>query len=107
MLRSGFGIGRILGIHVRIDWSWLFIFFLITWNLAFVFAQLNPEWTLGLRWGLAIAASLLFFMSVLAHELAHSLMARARGIPVRNITLFLLAECQISNAIQNHPKGNS
>jgi Zn-dependent protease len=105
MLRSGFGIGRILGIHVRIDWSWLFIFFLITWNLAFVFAQLNPEWTLGLRWGLAIAASLLFFMSVLAHELAHSLMARARGIPVRNITLFLFGGVSNIERDPKSPKG--
>jgi Zn-dependent protease/CBS domain-containing protein len=101
MLRSGFGIGRIFGIHVRIDWSWLFIFFLISWNLAFVFSQMNPEWALGLRWGVAIAASLLFFMSVLAHELAHSLVARARGIPVRNITLFLFGG--VSN-IERDPK---
>jgi Zn-dependent protease/CBS domain-containing protein len=101
MLRSGFGIGRIFGIHIRIDWSWLFIFFLVTWNLAFVFAQLHPEWAFGFRWGLAIVASLLFFLSVLAHELSHSLVARARGIPVRNITLFLFGG--VSN-IEREPK---
>jgi Zn-dependent protease/CBS domain-containing protein len=101
MLRSGFGIGKIFGIHVRIDWSWLFIFFLVTWNLAFVFADHNPEWNLYFRWGLAIVASLLFFLSVLAHELSHSLVARARGIPVRNITLFLFGG--VSN-IEREPK---
>jgi Zn-dependent protease/CBS domain-containing protein len=101
MTRAGFGIGRIFGIHVRIDWSWLFIFLLVTWNLAFVFSQLHPEWNLGLRWGLAVLASLLFFFSVLAHELAHSLVARARGIPVRNITLFLFGG--VSN-IEREPK---
>jgi Zn-dependent protease/CBS domain-containing protein len=88
-MRSGFGIGRIFGINIRIDWSWLFIFFLITWNLSAVFGQAHPGWGPVQVWGMAIVAALLFFASVLAHELAHSLVARARGIPVRSITLFL------------------
>jgi Zn-dependent protease/CBS domain-containing protein len=89
MLRSGFGIGRIFGINIRIDWSWLFIFFLITWNLSTVFGQAHPGWGSAQVWGMAVVAALLFFASVLAHELAHSLVARTRGIPVRSITLFL------------------
>jgi Zn-dependent protease/predicted transcriptional regulator len=105
MTRAGFGIGRIFGIHVRIDWSWLFIFLLVTWNLAFVFSQLHPEWNLGLRWGLAVLASLLFFLSVLAHELSHSLVARARGIPVRNITLFLFGGVANIEREPKTPKG--
>jgi Zn-dependent protease/CBS domain-containing protein len=88
-MRSGFGIGRIFGINIRIDWSWLFIFFLITWNLSAVFGQAHLGWGPVQVWGMAIVAALLFFASVLAHELAHSLVARARGIPVRSITLFL------------------
>jgi Zn-dependent protease/predicted transcriptional regulator len=88
-MRSGFGIGRIFGINIRIDWSWLFIFFLVTWNLSAVFAQAHSGWGPTLIWGMAIVAAILFFASVLAHELAHSLVARARGIPVRSITLFL------------------
>lgn len=89
LLRSGFGIGRLFGIRIRIDWSWLFIFFLVTWNLAAVFTQFHPEWGAALQWSLALLASLLFFLSVLAHELAHSLVAKARGMPVNSITLFL------------------
>jgi Zn-dependent protease/CBS domain-containing protein len=88
-MKTGFHIGRILGIDVRIDWSWLLIFLLIAWNLAVVFGTAHPDWGTGLRWGLAIVAALLFFISVLAHEMAHSLVARANGIPVRGITLFL------------------
>jgi Zn-dependent protease/predicted transcriptional regulator len=88
-MRSGFSIGRIFGINIRIDWSWLFIFFLVTWNLGTVFGQAHPGWGPTLTWGMAIVAAFLFFASVLAHELAHSLVARARGIPVRSITLFL------------------
>jgi Zn-dependent protease/CBS domain-containing protein len=105
MTRAGLGIGRLFGIQVRIDWSWLFIFLLVTWNLSFVFSQLHQDWGFGLRWGLAIVASLLFFLSVLAHELAHSLVARARGIPVRNITLFLFGGVSNIERDPKSPKG--
>jgi Zn-dependent protease/predicted transcriptional regulator len=88
-VRSGFRIGRIFGINIRVDWSWLFIFFLITWNLASAFGGLHPNWGPWLQWGIGVLAALLFFASVLAHELAHSLVAKARGIRVRSITLFL------------------
>jgi Zn-dependent protease len=86
---SGFRIGRIFGINVQIDWSWLLILLLVTWNLSAVFGQSHGDWGAVLSWGIALIAALLFFVSVLAHELAHSLVARARGIPVRSITLFL------------------
>jgi Zn-dependent protease/CBS domain-containing protein len=88
-MRNGIRIGRILGINIRIDWSWLIILLLITWNLAAVFGDYHANWLPSARWGLAILAALLFFASLLAHELAHSLVARHRGVPVRNITLFL------------------
>ncbi len=99
-MRSGISIGRVFGIKIRIDWSWLFIFFLIAWSLGTSFRQFNPAWGIGLSWALAIVAALLFFISVLAHELAHSLVARSQGIPVRSITLFLFGG--VSN-IQREP----
>jgi len=89
-MNGGVHIGRIFGINVRIDWSWIFIFLLVTWSLAIgVFPSWHPEWSLSLSWTVAIAASILFFASILAHELAHSLVAKMRGLPVRRITLFL------------------
>lgn len=89
-MRSGFTIGRLFGIQINLDWSWIFIFLLVTWNLAAgVFPAWHPDWSAALAWGLAAAASLLFFVSVLIHELSHSLVAKANGLPVRNITLFL------------------
>jgi Zn-dependent protease/CBS domain-containing protein len=100
MSRSGLRIGRLFGIDIRVDWSWLLIFLLVTWNLGSVFGQAHPDWGATLQWGLAIVASLLFFISVIAHELAHSLIARARGVPIRNITLFLFGG--VSN-IQREP----
>ncbi len=88
-MRSGFKAGRVFGIDIFIDWSWLFIFFLIIWDLGTSFSQIHPSWGPGLVWGTGIIAAILFFVSVLAHELAHSLVARSQGIPVRSITLFL------------------
>jgi len=88
-MNSGFRIGKLFGININIDWSWLLIFVLMTWNLAAVFGTAHPDWGLSLRWGMGALATVLLFASVLAHEIAHSLTARAFGIPVRSITLFL------------------
>lgn len=88
-MRKGLRIGRLLGINIRVDWSWLIIFLLIVWNLSTAFGDYHEDWSPGAQWGLAVIAALLFFVSLLAHEMAHSLMARARGVPVRSITLFL------------------
>ncbi|MDX1662933.1 MAG: site-2 protease family protein [Candidatus Promineifilaceae bacterium] len=89
MIGKGFRIGRLFGIKVTVDYSWLFIFLLVVWNLASVFGETHPDWALWLQITTAVVAALLFFGSVLAHELAHSLMAIAQGLPVRSITLFL------------------
>jgi Zn-dependent protease/predicted transcriptional regulator len=100
-MRSGFRIGRVFGIDIRVDWSWLFIFALVTWNLSNLFSQSHSGWSSSLIWGLALLAALLFFASVLGHELAHSLIAKAQGVPVRNITLFMFGG--VSN-IQRDPE---
>jgi len=86
---QGFRIGRLFGIEIRVEWTWLIIFALVTYSLGSTFGQLRSEWNPTLQWGLAGAAALLFFGSVLAHELAHSLVSQARGNPVDSITLFL------------------
>lgn len=99
-MSSGFRVGQIFGISIHIDWSWLFIFALVTWNLTALFGYLHPDWSLTLRSLLAVIAALLFFLSVLAHELAHSLTAKSQNIAVSHITLFLFGG--VSN-IQRHP----
>jgi Zn-dependent protease/CBS domain-containing protein len=89
-MRSGFRVARLFGINIYIDWSWIFIFLLVTWNLAgVVFPTIYPQMDFGTVLALSVGASLLFFASVLVHELAHSLVAKARGLPVRRITLFI------------------
>ena len=82
--------GRIFGIQFRIHYSWFVIFVLITVSLSWqYFPYTYPEWSKLTYWLTGVATSLLFFTSVVAHELSHSLVGRANGIPVRSITLFL------------------
>jgi len=87
----GIRIARIFGIDVSLHPSWFVILFLIVWSLGSgLFPNIYAGWSQGEYWGIAVAAALLLFASVLAHELAHSLVARRQGIPVTGITLFLL-----------------
>ena len=89
-MRNAWRLGKIFGIEIHIDASWLIIFVLVTWTLAGqYFPSQNPNWSPLLNLLLGIIASILFFISVLAHELSHSLMAIYQGERVRNITLFI------------------
>jgi Zn-dependent protease/CBS domain-containing protein len=83
-------IGKIAGITIFIHMSWLIILVLLTWSLAIGwFAALYPGWSHFTYWIVSLLAALLLFVSVLLHELAHSLVARRRGLPVKDITLFI------------------
>jgi Zn-dependent protease/predicted transcriptional regulator len=82
-------IGRILGIPIYIHPSWIIIFVLITLSLAGQFTQMHPQWTPEQHWTLGILTSLLFFASVLFHELSHSVVAKLYKIRVASITLFV------------------
>jgi Zn-dependent protease/CBS domain-containing protein len=88
-MRQSFRLGRLFGIELRVDSSWLLIFVLVSWSLSSLFASWHPEWSRMTSMAVAIAASLTFFGSVVFHELAHSLVARLYGLSVRNITLHL------------------
>jgi len=89
-VKGSLRLGRIAGIEIGIHYTWLLAFILITWSLAQgFFPQAYPGWGPGTYWITGILAALLLFVSVLLHELAHSLVAQARGLPVRSITLFI------------------
>jgi Zn-dependent protease/CBS domain-containing protein len=82
-MSGGFNLGKVFGIEVRLHYTWFIIFILVTVSLVY------PNWSQGFSWGMGILTSLLFFASVLAHELAHSLVGRANDIPIKSITLFI------------------
>jgi Zn-dependent protease/predicted transcriptional regulator len=88
-ISPGLRIGRILGIPIYVHASWMIIFVLITMSLAMQFTQEHPQWTSAQHWAVGIATSLLFFASVLFHELSHSMVARLYKIRVISITLFV------------------
>jgi Zn-dependent protease/CBS domain-containing protein len=89
-LRDSFTIGRIAGISVGVNWSWLIVFALITWTLATsIFPSTNPGLADGAYVAMALIAALLFFTSLLLHEYGHALQARRDGMEIEGITLWL------------------
>ncbi len=89
-MKAQIKLGRILGIEIGLHYSWFIIALLITLSLAAEFNALNPGWGQGVIWATAITTGLLFFAAVIAHELSHAVVAKARHLPVRAITLFAL-----------------
>jgi Zn-dependent protease len=90
MRQSSYSLGRIFGIDVRVHATWLLAFAFITWGLADgYFRFIDPRAGLGMPLLLGAISALLLFVSVLVHEFSHSLVARALGLRVRDITLFI------------------
>ena len=89
-MQGSFRLFRIAGVDIEIHWSWLLVFVILTWTLAAgLFDEEFTHWTQTERWVAASATSIVFFGSILAHELSHSVVANRLGIPVRRITLFV------------------
>ena len=79
MIGQAVKLTRIRGTEVEIHYSWFIVFVLITFSLTARFASDHPQWTLVEHYAVGIATSLLFFSSILVHELAHSFVALAKG----------------------------
>jgi len=90
MNRRGLSLGRVLGIPIELDYSWFLVFALVAWTLASgYFPSEFKNWPTAEYWGVGIAAAVVFFLSVVLHELGHSIVARHYGIPVSSIRLFI------------------
>lgn len=102
-MRAQIKLGRIAGISIGLHYSWFIIALLITLSLKSHFQMATPGWSAAIVWATALVTGVLFFLALLLHELAHSLLAKARGLKVRAITLFALGgvsqiESQATNA---------
>ncbi len=89
-MRDSLTIGRVAGIQIGVNWSWLVVFALIVWTLyAGIFPETNPGLGDGTYAAMAIVAAVVFFLSLLAHELGHAFVARREGMEIDGITLWL------------------
>jgi Zn-dependent protease/predicted transcriptional regulator len=90
MDRKAISLGHIFGIPIGLDYSWFLIFILLTWTLAVGYypAEFN-NWPVSEYWIVGAVTAIMLFVSVLLHELGHSVVAMRYKIPVRRITLFI------------------
>ena len=82
-------LGRIFGIPIEVNASWAVAFVLLTFLLSQEFRESRLGWPEAQRWLVAVAVVILIFLSVLTHELSHSVLARREGVRVGGITLFI------------------
>lgn len=105
LVQGAWKIGTIIGIPVRVHYSWLLVFGLITWSLStYYFPQAAPDLPAASYWMKGALAALLLFASVGFHELAHSVVARQYGIPIESITLFIFGGVAQMRGEPPHPK---
>jgi Zn-dependent protease len=89
-MKSQIKLGTLFGVELGLHFSWLVIALLITFSLVAQFHAVNRDWSQAAVWITAVLTGVLFFACLFAHELSHALVAKARGIPIHKITLFLL-----------------
>ena len=90
MGRNTITLGRVLGIPIALDYSWFLIFAFMTWSLASGYYPAEfSDWPTSLYWITGAATAIMLFVSVLLHELAHSVVARGDKMEVSSITLFI------------------
>lgn len=89
-MKAQIKLGRIAGISIGLHYSWFIIALLIALSLAQHFRTVAPQWSSTMVWTAAVITAVLFFAALLLHELAHSLLAKTRGLRVSAITLFAL-----------------
>jgi Zn-dependent protease len=103
-LFGGFRIGRWLGFPIRIDYSWFFVAALVVWTFSYSeFPARLPGYAQSTYLAMGLCAAFLFFLSVLLHELGHSVVARQRGITVEGITLFIFGGIAQANEEAKRP----
>ena len=88
-MSGGLRIARIFGIPIYLHPTWFLVFLLVTFALAAELATRFPDWSSGVQHAVAGVTAILFFASILLHELGHSVVAQRHHVAVRSITLFV------------------
>jgi len=105
LIRGSWKIGRIMGIPIRVHYSWIIVFGLITWSLStYYFPKAAPELPAASYWLKGVLAALLLFASVGFHELSHSYIAMKYKISIVSITLFIFGGVAQMKGEPPHPK---
>ena len=103
--RGGIRLGSVLGFEIRIDLSWFVIFFLVFWSLSEgVFPLEYASETRLTHMAMGLAGTLLFFASLVAHELSHAVVSRRKGIAVEGITLFIFGGMALTRGEPEAPR---
>ena len=104
-LDGSWKVATIIGIPIRIHFSWLIVFGLITWSLStFYFPQVSPDLPMTSYWMKGVLAALLLFASVAFHELSHSVVARRYKVSIESITLFVFGGVAQMKGEPPHPR---
>lgn len=105
LFQGAWKIGTIMGIPIRVHFTWFIVFGLITWSLStFYFPKAAPDLPIASYWVKGVLASLLLFGSVAFHELAHSFVAKRYKISIESITLFIFGGVAQMRGEPPHPK---
>jgi Zn-dependent protease/predicted transcriptional regulator len=104
-MKAQIKLGKIFGIEVGLHYSWLIIAVLIVLSLSQYFGETHADWSGATVWTMSIFSAILFFVSIVVHEFSHAAVARARGLPVRSITLFALGG--VAQIEQEAPDGKT
>ena len=104
-LRGEIRLFRTFGVSIYLDYSWFIFFFLVVWTLGrFYFRIQDPEASPTASWVLGVAAAILFFASVIFHELSHAMVSNRLGFPIRRITLFIFGGVAHMHSEPKEPK---
>src|SRR4030042_1691227 len=103
---KGLKLFRILGIQISLNYTWFIVFGLIAWSLASGYFPFHyPELSPSAHWAMGFLGAVFLFLSVLAHEITHSYIAKREGIEVKEITLFIFGGVsQLSKEPENPKK---
>jgi len=103
-MRGNISLGKVIGIPLRLHYTWFIIFVLLTFSLVFYPLGGPPYPPIEQRIILGVLTSLFFFASIITHELAHSILAIRNNIPVKDITLFVFGGVSQITKEATHPK---